>query len=137
MAEITVKTEPGYEMHSSLEDQQTQQEESKATTSFCYETVTKEEVILEDEFVSPEEESATKQDMFCEECNKSFTNRALFRTHKYKHKVVKEGKYTCQICDKVEAPIFIKWQQLINNICNIYSALETNMLWPFTCRAFI
>uniref|UniRef100_A0A8D8IT00 Zinc finger protein 26 n=1 Tax=Culex pipiens TaxID=7175 RepID=A0A8D8IT00_CULPI len=110
MQEFSVKTESDFEMKSTLEDSQNQPE-SKETTSFCYETVVKEEVILEDEFVPSEveseeqlppgsEEDPNKKIMVCEECNKSYTNRELFRSHKYKHRMLKEGKFTCKICDK-------------------------------------
>ncbi|EDS37480.1 zinc finger protein 28 [Culex quinquefasciatus] len=97
-------------MKSTLEDSQNHPE-SKETASFCYETVVKEEVILEDECVPSEveseeqlpsgsEEDPNKKIMVCEECNKSYTNRELFRSHKYKHRMLKEGKFTCKICDK-------------------------------------
>lgn len=112
MAEFSVKTEPELEMKSTPEDQQTQQESTK-TTSFCFESVVKEEVMIEDEFDQFDAESDnqhpsgitqdTQKDMFCQECNKTFTNRALFISHMNKDRIVREGRYTCQICEKVNA----------------------------------
>ncbi|XP_038111551.1 zinc finger protein 749-like isoform X2 [Culex quinquefasciatus] len=103
MAKITVKTEPDYEMHSTLEDQQTQQEGSEDMTSFCYETVVKEEVILEDEFISPEEESAR-------ECNKAFAteNKSHIKRAHEKHAqkssevsvLEEDGVFICSKCNK-------------------------------------
>ncbi|XP_039449954.1 zinc finger protein 883-like isoform X1 [Culex pipiens pallens] len=36
----------------------------------------------------------------CEECNRTFPNRHIFYLHKYRHRVVKEARYRCELCDK-------------------------------------
>lgn len=112
MEKCAVKIEADFEKKHVLEDLEMQQETTKPS-SFCFESVVKEEIILEaEEYVPPEEEGnedqlltdSTQMDtnavMFCDECNKSFTNPTLFRTHLYRHRVIREGKHTCSICDK-------------------------------------
>ncbi|KAL9707871.1 hypothetical protein quinque_011389 [Culex quinquefasciatus] len=93
-------------------------------SSFCYETMVKEELIIEDELEpSPEKDdgqdrtAAVESDLedipksskgqpsnkkwHCEKCNKSYHSSGAFSTHKTRHKaVVSAGKYKCETCEK-------------------------------------
>ncbi|KAL1399770.1 hypothetical protein pipiens_001169 [Culex pipiens pipiens] len=92
-------------------------------SSFCYETMVKEELIIEDELEpSPEKDdgqdrtAADESDLedipksskgqpsnkkwHCEKCNKSYHSSGAFSTHKTRHKAFETGRFACQQCEK-------------------------------------
>uniref|UniRef100_A0A8D8HX02 Zinc finger protein 836 n=1 Tax=Culex pipiens TaxID=7175 RepID=A0A8D8HX02_CULPI len=92
-------------------------------SSFCYETMVKEELIIEDELEpSPEKDdgqdrtAADESDLedipkswegqpsnkkwHCEKCNKSYHSSSAFSTHKTRHKAFETGRFACQQCEK-------------------------------------
>lgn len=97
--------------------------EVEEPSSFCYETVVKEELIIEDKLEpSPEKDDdqdrtpADASDLedipkiskgqpsntkwHCEKCNKSYPNSNTFSAHKTRHKALETGRFTCQQCEK-------------------------------------
>ncbi|XP_039450069.2 zinc finger protein 600-like isoform X2 [Culex pipiens pallens] len=74
------------------------------SSSFCFETVTKEEVILEDqpESVSgPATAISSKEHPFqCTECNRTFANVWNLNRCVKRHNALRLGLYKCKVCGK-------------------------------------
>uniref|UniRef100_A0A8D8KNR3 Zinc finger protein Xfin n=1 Tax=Culex pipiens TaxID=7175 RepID=A0A8D8KNR3_CULPI len=79
-------------------------ETRSASSSFCFETVTKEEVILEDppESVSRPATDITKEEhpFHCSECNRSFANVWNLNRCVKRHNALRLGLYKCKVCGK-------------------------------------
>ncbi|XP_038111556.1 uncharacterized protein LOC119767308 [Culex quinquefasciatus] len=84
-------------------------------SSFSYETVVKEELIIEHEDGpfgepdSPEPDNSSEETakidrrrkfetLRCEDCDKTFTNNFTFYTHTLRHRNLKACKYFCEYC---------------------------------------
>ncbi|XP_038109894.1 zinc finger protein 236-like isoform X1 [Culex quinquefasciatus] len=80
---------------------------------FCYEAITKEEVILEDELAENEPSGDERshgmpapvgENQFkhfkCSECNKLFKRKKFANTCEKKHEIIRLGLFECKICNK-------------------------------------
>lgn len=84
----------------------------KEHTSFSYETVLKEELIIEDkdseEFnLQPKKQVGLKYradgTIDCEECGKIIPDYKAYVQHARRHRNVQEGRFRCKLCDKIFA----------------------------------
>lgn len=96
-----------------------------ASSSFCYETVVKEELIFDDTAqeqstslakpkVKARQETVRKYD--CPRCNRSFGKQFLLRDHTRDHVNLDTERYKCDGCGKVRLSLAIDWNHLANQI---------------------
>lgn len=98
-------------------------QEPQEPSSFCYDIIVKEELIIEDEFKpleeidnvqvkteEPEEDGSSQRNVLestgesgnwhCAKCNIAFKTSTDYYSHNRRHKVAETGIYSCQRCEK-------------------------------------